>query len=302
MHIVKRRITIFANEKQKIMENNYHPLEQMTDEIREKGLVVIDNVTRMPVYGEPYLSPYLIVCLNHQGNVRAEYNMQKVTFYPHDIAMILPEHTLTALDSSDDYKATLLVISNEFLEWLRKQVTTFTYFQYHNISSAHLTDNQFESMHSYFRMLDAISRITHPARMEMLAAQIAVGTRMCDLYIMENEKRAARRLSDKQLLLTRFYDAIVEHFRESREVQFYAKLLCLSPKYFGTIIRQETGQLASDWIARYVVIQAKTLLRQRPDLSIQQIANMLGFDQSAAFTRYFKTETGMTPREYRDSR
>ena len=103
-----------------------------------------------------------------------------------------------------------------------------------------------------------------------------------------------------QQLLYRFQNAIVKHFRESREVQFYANLLCLSPKYFGSVIKQQTGITANEWISRYVIIQAKSWLRYRHDFSIQQICYELGFQDSAAFARYFKTNTGLSPKEYRE--
>lgn len=74
----------------------------------------------------------------------------------------------------------------------------------------------------------------------------------------------------------------------------------LSPKYFSTLIKQETGISAGEWIDRYVVIQAKTLLEQERDLTIQQVADQMGFSEQASFSRFFKRHTGMTPKEYRE--
>lgn len=39
----------------------------------------------------------------------------------------------------------------------------------------------------------------------------------------------------------------------------------------------------------------------RPDLNVQTIADMLGFDNQATFSRFFKRETGLSPTEYRMS-
>ena len=105
-----------------------------------------------------------------------------------------------------------------------------------------------------------------------------------------------------QQLFYRFQNAVAKHFRESREVQFYANLLCLSPKYFGSVIKQQTGITAVEWISRYVIIQAKSWLRYRHDLSIQQVSYELGFSDPAAFARYFKANTGLTPKEFREQR
>ncbi len=281
------------------MEKNSHPLEILADKLEERGILIIDNVKSLPVYREAYISPHLIVCLNHEGSVRAEYDMQQVYFNRHDMAMVLPGHTLFVQESSSDYKATLLVISQNLLKWLLENMTHFTLFELHNISSYHLTEKQFESVLAYFKMLDAISHINHPAWKDMLATQISIGTHMCNLFIFDNDNNSYSAPSEKQSLLNRFYNNIIDHYNESREVSYYAKRLYLSPKYFGTTIRQLTGIGAREWIARYVVIQAKNMLRQKTNLNIQQIAHLLGFDESTTFTRYFKAVTGITPSDYR---
>jgi len=278
-----------------------HPIELLAEDIENKGLKVIEDVRSMPVYGEPYISPNMIISLNHSGSVVAEYDMQQVVFSKHDVAMVHPYHTLKAISSTTDYRATLLIISGEFLKELLQRVTHMTFFEFYNVSKSHLTDLQFDSVLAYFKMLETISQLDHPARKDMLIEQINIGTRMCDHFINENERLNATHISDRQQLLTRFYNAIIQHYRESREVSFYANLLCLSPKHFGTIIRQTTGVGAGEWIARYVIIQAKTLLRQRPDLSIQQVSQMLNFSEQTSFCRFFRKYAGITPKEYRQN-
>ena len=42
------------------------------------------------------------------------------------------------------------------------------------------------------------------------------------------------------------------------------------------------------------------LMHVRRDLSVQAIADMLGFSEQASFSRYFRRETGMSPTEFRN--
>ena len=42
------------------------------------------------------------------------------------------------------------------------------------------------------------------------------------------------------------------------------------------------------------------LLHMRHDLNVQAIADMLGFNEQASFSRYFHRETGMSPTEFRE--
>ena len=100
------------------MQIEKHPLDTISDWVNERGLVVIDNVTSMPGNGQPYVSPYLTIALNHRGWARADYDMNPVKFGEHDHAVVYPGHILTFREKSDDYVCTLLVVSPRFLNTL----------------------------------------------------------------------------------------------------------------------------------------------------------------------------------------
>lgn len=109
-----------------------------------------------------------------------------------------------------------------------------------------------------------------------------------------------RRPSPREEIFTSFYHAIEQNYRESREVCFYADLQHLAPKHFATIIKQQTGTGALQWINSYVIIQAKSMLRHHRQMTIQEITNHLGFPDQAPFSRFFKMNTGLSPTEYRE--
>ena len=283
------------------MPNEKHPLETISEWLNERGLAVIENVTRMPVYGEPYISPHLVIVLNHRGWIQLDYDMHPIIFQLHDNAIIYPNHILTAHESSEDYLCTLLVISQRFLNILSQLHLNHYLFEYHYNNQFHLSDSQFETMVACMRILKAISQLDHPDRDGLIALQMDIVARIVKLFLRENGKEMIHKDTAIQQILSRFHEAVAQHYRESREVQFYAELLNLTPKYFGTVVREATGLGVGEWIAKYVVIQAKFLLRHHPDYTIQQISSQLGFSEQTTFSRYFKTHAGMSPKEYRES-
>ncbi|WP_461115458.1 helix-turn-helix domain-containing protein [Spirosoma jeollabukense] len=77
-----------------------------------------------------------------------------------------------------------------------------------------------------------------------------------------------------------------------------AHLLAVHPNYLGDVVKKETGKSVSDWIDSRLVAEAKSL-RLQTDLTIAQIACTLAFNEPTNFTKYFRHQTGLTPRAYR---
>lgn len=284
------------------MQQEKHPLETISDWLEERGLAVIENVTRMPVHGEPYISPHLVIVLNHRGWLRLDYDMHPMKFQMHDNAVVYPGHIVTAHEVSDDYLCTLLVVSKRFLNILSQLHPSHYLFEYHYNTQFHLTDKQFETMVACMKILQAISQLEHPDRDGLLATQMDIVARIVRNFLRENGKEMIHHDTAVQQMLSHFHEAVVQHYRESREVRFYAELLNLTPKYFGTVVREATGLGVGEWIAKYVITQAKFLLRHYPNLTVQQISDHLGFTEQTSFSRYFKTHAGVSPKEYREEK
>ncbi len=276
-----------------------HALEEIRDQIKTHGLMIFDSINRVPIYEKAYASPFFVLWLNHRGCLKNLFDKQQKEFHRHDFVMMSPGHVMEIQEYSDDYLVSLLVILPSFLQNLRYLYPFYFEHVEHRYNSIfHLSEEQCESVQGLFLMLQAISQLNHPERDELLVKQIEIGTHLIEIYLQENGLSAPE-LTPAQQLVNRFKNAFVNHFQESREVQYYANLLCLSPKYFGSIIKKQTGISANEWISGYVIVQAKSLLRHSKDLNIQQISQQLGFSDPAAFTRFFKTNAGMSPKEYR---
>ena len=282
-------------------KQQFHPLLVSDELINERGLMVFDDIHQMPIYHEPYIAPFVTVSLNVQGWVRAEYDMRPVRFQAHDIAIVHANHTLYAHESSADYHAILLAISPRMEQEMKILTPSHFVEFYHYVLQPdfHLTDEQTENVVHLLLLLKSISESETQGREMILKGLLHILATLLQNYRRENGKEDSP-LLPRQELFIRFHQAIVEHFRESREVRFYADLSCLTPKHFSTIIKQQTGINASDWISNYVMIQAKALLRHQQQLTVQQIALRLGFSDQAAFSRYFKCNEGVSPTEFRD--
>lgn len=107
-------------------------------------------------------------------------------------------------------------------------------------------------------------------------------------------------------ILSRFQQVLADYYARGLQktnglpsVKYCAGELCLSPGYFGDIIRDALGESPKDYIRNFIVIRAKNLILS--GRTIDQVASELGFEYPQHFTRMFKNATGLTPRRFFDS-
>lgn len=81
-------------------------------------------------------------------------------------------------------------------------------------------------------------------------------------------------------------------------VSYCADQLNLSAKYFGDLIKKETGQSAQEFIQSKVIDAAKEKIFDGSK-TVNEIAFELGFKYPQHFSRLFKQRVGQSPNEYR---
>ncbi|OWA36573.1 AraC family transcriptional regulator [Saccharibacillus sp. O16] len=71
--------------------------------------------------------------------------------------------------------------------------------------------------------------------------------------------------------------------------------------YLSRVFKQETGTAPVTYLLRLRIDKARALLRERPDLSVQQIASSVGLTDPLYFSRQFQRLHGQSPTAYRES-
>lgn len=81
-------------------------------------------------------------------------------------------------------------------------------------------------------------------------------------------------------------------------VSYCAEKMRVSTKYFGDLIKKETGKSAQEYIQLRLIDLAKEKLFDM-GRSVKEITYELGFHYPQHFTRFFKQKVGYTPSAYR---
>lgn len=109
-----------------------------------------------------------------------------------------------------------------------------------------------------------------------------------------------RKLPEKELELIRQFNVLVEeHFKKYRQVGDYANLMHRSPKTIANIFAQQGEKSPLEIIHERLTLEAKRLLLYT-EKSSKEIGWELGFEDPSPFNRFFKKQTGLPPRKFRD--
>ncbi|MDI9332933.1 MAG: helix-turn-helix domain-containing protein [Cytophagales bacterium] len=102
----------------------------------------------------------------------------------------------------------------------------------------------------------------------------------------------------KAQVVERFKTMVNEHFKTTQSVDGYAQRLGVSAGQLTRLTQEILEQSALAVIHARLLFEAQRELIYTPD-SIKQIAARVGFHDAAYFSRFFRKQTGQTPRDYR---
>ena len=80
----------------------------------------------------------------------------------------------------------------------------------------------------------------------------------------------------------------------------YAEMLSITPYQLNAITKTSLQKTASELINEHITLEAKRILISTGN-QVNQVADMLGYDDPSYFIRFFKKQTGFTPETFRQN-
>ena len=235
-----------------------------------------------------------------EGEGKIEIDLLPYYFKGPCIVNIRQGQILQYAEFNKNFEASFLVISKRFCDNLFVLIKdspsygTATLNQVTPIPSVIV--NKFERFYNHIREIFQDSKNTNSYQAMVLAIAsffYECGV-MCYPPVLDKNKKNTNRITEK------FISLVQQHFKKERFLDFYAAKLEVSTKHLSRTVKDITGFTAVDWIDRFIILEAKVLLKSTT-MSIQQISNELNFPSQSFFVKYFKKHTGRSPKDFRNS-
>ena len=266
--------------------------------------ITASSDSQMQVFRFPCRIDAFIIGVGTEGETSVSFNLHEFKLKKDSIFIFTPKNVLQ-VNSQQYFKADVIAISPDFMRRINIDIKNMMplFLKFVENPALTLTPEESRSMRGMIAQIERETRepethFSFDIVSGLIAATIyKVGDIMYH-YLAEHPEGQNNSHNRAEEYFKQFTHLLGEHFREERSVGFYARQLCITPKYLTTLIKRISGQSVSEWIDNDVILEAKTLLKYST-MSIQEIAYYLNFPNQSFFGSYFKRNTGMSPSQYK---
>lgn len=277
--------------------------------IYENELVLLDNIG-MDVEEElvsdfvspsyPFKLTFTLVMFCLRGTMRVRLQLKEYVLSENDVLVVLPGTIGECLEVSVEAKVAVIGMSGHRLWKGQQSSLSMAFLRFLTATPLiHISSTQMEEcMILYHLMRKKLEQPGYKFKLEAIAGYLQVFFYNGCQWLLEYDRQQVRKVESRQeKLFEAFLELVQTHYREHRNMCFYAEKLCLTPKYLSQVIWEVSDRHAPDWIRDYVILEAKALLKSGR-YTVQQVGDFLNFANASFFGKYFKAAVGCTPRQY----
>lgn len=268
---------------------------------------VLDQSYSQPIREVRYFSELYIIFLKAEKCADLKYGRQHYDYQDSTLLFISPGQVFGFEETGNMLQPTgwALVFHPDLIRGtsLGRHIRDYSFFGYETNEALHLSEKE------KVIVLECFTKIRYE-----LEHAIDKHSRTLIVSNIELFLKYCVRFYDRQFItrdhvhkdaLVRLEKLLEDYFISDKpqtiglpSVSYCAEQLHLSPKYFGDLVKKETGRSAQEYIQDKVIDVAKGKVLDTSK-SISEIAYEIGFKYPAHFTRMFKQHVSQSPNEYR---
>ncbi|MFG1496234.1 helix-turn-helix domain-containing protein [Saccharospirillum sp. HFRX-1] len=234
-----------------------------------------------------------------QGRARVQHESQLHELGPGGL-VVVPEMSVHGFEFDADAQGLVLTLANPLVQRLAERVSSalltqlFTEFRL----CALVASPQHAAIDDALLQIHSEYIAQAPGRAALMEAQLAALMvrliRHClpaGGLLVEPAAAGVDHFGD-------FNRLIEQHYTAGWTVAQYARELGITSAHLNGICRRTVGQSALQLVHQRILLEAKRLLVYTAQ-TVAQVGDRLGFNDPGYFTRFFKRQTGQSPRDFR---
>ncbi|WP_353158882.1 AraC family transcriptional regulator [Myroides odoratus] len=268
--------------------------------MEEFFLVEAQDETTLSFFELQYQFRGLVLLYCTQGSLLMKMNKVDYHIEQEAILTILPEMTVEPLSYSEDFRATVFLMSYDFIEkftilpeFISNTEVLNSPLLYASAQDQEMIEELMTLIVKYYRQPKTILL---NQLIQYLVFSLLTGVAKSYQSLTKKENLQKNRINQ---ITDAFFELLQEHGDLQRQVSFYAEQLHLTPQHLNSLIKKRTGKSIKSWIGFVVINKAKEYLTMT-SLSIKEISDKMEFADASLFCRYFKRYIGQTPNAYRN--
>lgn len=289
---------------EKIQETNFQNIKRVCgDNFLSDNLILLENIGDVPLPDSPRRTNLIIVGLCTKGSARYTVDAREFSVNTGEAFIVSERHIIDKFLLSPDFVAPSIVVSVDFFHEIIHNVSEmsalFLYSRNHPVMRFNRKEQ--EVFQSYFHVM----RLRLKDKSNHFLKQLISTLMLAMFYDLSNviyhsKQEQPYHMSRPDAIFTQFIKLVEENCRTERRVSWYAKQLCITPKYLSETVKQVSKRTPNEWIDNYVTSEIRVLLKNTTK-SIKEITKELNFPNQSFLGKYFKENVGMSPSKYRKS-
>lgn len=262
------------------------------------------NLKYLPLTSYPSNIQSALIVYSLRGKAKLTVHEDVHWIQPKELIILLPGQFVSFSDPSEDFLTVTMVISSSLFSDALSGAPRFSphfFFYMRNHYWYPQTERDVLRTYNFLGMIKGKVISQDIYRRELIVHLLRyLYLELFNAYQKEATLTTDRKDIRKEELANKFFGLIMKHFKENKDVAFYADKLCITSKYLTMVIKETSGKSAKDWIVEYVILEIKTLLKNT-NMNIQEIAIRTNFANQSSLGRFFRKHTGMSLSQYRMS-
>lgn len=264
----------------------------------DKDIVFCDNIRELPgIYPVQLDMILIVVCI--KGRLQVEINSKPYTIQKDEILFCGQNYILSNYMISLDFECKILGLSNDIIQQVlypNRDIWNKIFYLNQN-PILRLNEEEISTFGKYYELAKTkFDKTKHRYYKESMIALIQAITYDALALLDDVVSTDINIMYQGELLFKRFIILLSEDRETNREVGYYAKILCVTPKYLSTVCKKQSGKTASKWIQEKTVNKIRYLLKNS-EKSIKEISDELNFPNISFFGKYVKEHLGMSDRK-----